>query len=328
MIIKSFDLNKIKSSKSNFFLVYGKNEGLKKKIIEENLLHKNDNKLERFDENEIINNFENFLSSLLTKSFFEEKRSILISRVSDKILKVFEDIEDKKIEDIKIILNAPILDKKSKLRSFFEKQKEIVCIPVYNDENYTLSLIANDFFKKNKIQISRETINLLVDRCAGDRINLDTELEKISLFLKDKNKITVEEVMTLTNLSENYDISDIADSCLSKNSTKINKILSENNFGEEDCIIIIRTLLAKSKRLKTLQEEMLRNKDIDLAISNFKPPIFWKDKAVVKIQMQKWKFNDIENFIYKLSDLELLVKKNYSNSINLTSNFILENSFQ
>ena len=327
MIIKSFDLNKINSSKSNFFLVYGKNEGLKKKIIEENLLHKNDNKLERFDENEIINNFENFLSSLLTKSFFEEKRSILISRVSDKILKVFEDIEDKKIEDIKIILNAPILDKKSKLRSFFEKQKEIVCIPVYNDENYTLSLIANDFFKKNKIQISRETINLLVDRCAGDRINLDTELEKISLFLKDKNKITIEEIMTLTNLSENYDISDIADSCLSKNSTKISKILNENNFGEEDCIIIIRTLLAKSKRLKTLLEEILQNKDIDLAISNFKPPIFWKDKTVVKGQIQKWKLKDIENFIYKLSDLELLVKKNYSSSINLTSNFVIENSF-
>ena len=327
MIIKSFDLNKIKSSKSNFFLVYGKNEGLKKKIIEENLLHKNDSKLERFDENEIINNFENFISSLLTKSFFEEKRSILISRVSDKILKVFEDIEDKKIEDIKIILNAPILDKKSKLRSFFEKQKEIVCIPVYNDENYTLSLIANDFFKKNKIQISRETINLLVDRCAGDRINLNTELEKISLFLKDKNKITIEEIMTLTNLSENYDISDIADSCLSKNSTKISKILNENNFGEEDCIIIIRTLLAKSKRLKTLLEEILQNKDIDQAISNFKPPIFWKDKTVVKGQIQKWKLKDIENFIYKLSDLELLVKKNYSSSINLTSNFVVENSF-
>ena len=327
MIIKSFDLNKINSSKSNFFLVYGKNEGLKKKIIEENLLHKNDNKLERFDENEIINNFENFLSSLLTKSFFEEKRSILISRVSDKILKVFEDIEDKKTEDIKIILNASILDKKSKLRSFFEKQKEIVCIPVYNDENYTLSLIANDFFKKNKIQISRETINLLIDRCAGDRINLDTELEKISLFLKDKNKITIEEIMTLTNLSENYDISDIADSCLSKNSTKISKILNENNFAEEDCIIIIRTLLAKSKRLKTLLEEILQNKDIDQAISNFKPPIFWKDKTVVKGQIQKWKLKDIENFIYKLSDLELLVKKNYSSSINLTSNFVVENSF-
>ena len=327
MIIKSFDLNKIKSSKSNFFLVYGKNEGLKKKIIEENLLHKNDSKLERFDENEIINNFENFISSLLTKSFFEEKRSILISRVSDKILKVFEDIEDKKTEDIKIILNASILDKKSKLRSFFEKQKEIVCIPVYNDENYTLSLIANDFFKKNKIQISRETINLLVDRCAGDRINLDTELEKISLFLKDKNKIKIEEIMTLTNLSENYDISDIADSCLSKNSTKISKILNENNFAEEDCIIIIRTLLAKSKRLKTLLEEILQNKDIDQAISNFKPPIFWKDKTVVKGQIQKWKLKDIENFIYKLSDLELLVKKNYSSSINLTSNFVVENSF-
>ena len=323
MIIKSFDLNKIKSSKSNFFLVYGKNEGLKKKIIEENLLYKNDSKLERFDENEIINNFENFLSSLLTKSFFEEKRSILISRVSDKILKVFEDIEDKNTEDIKIILNASILDKKSKLRSFFEKQKEIVCIPVYNDENYTLSLIANDFFKKNKIQISRETINLLVDRCAGDRINLDTELEKISLFLKDKNKITIEEIMTLTNLSENYDISDIADSCLSKNSTKISKILNENNFGEEDCIIIIRTLLAKSKRLKTLLEEILQNKDIDQAISNFKPPIFWKDKENVKKQANSWDLNDLKEVIYKINDLELAVKTNSNQSLNLVSDFVI-----
>ena len=326
MIIKSYEINKIKNSKSNIFLVYGKNEGLKNKIIEQDILSKSESKLERLEESEIINNFEDFLSSLLTKSFFQDQRSILISRASDKILKVIEEIIDKDIKDIKIIINGSILDKKSKLRNLFEKNKNVICIPVYSDENNTLSFIANEFFKKNKVSISRETINLLVERCAGDRIYLNNELEKISTFLKDNNKISVEEILHLTNLSENYEMSDVADSCLSKNKNKIIKILNENNFAEEDCLIIIRTLLSKSKRLKILSEELVKNNDLNETISNYKPPIFWKDKEIVKKQMQIWNVKGIENFIYKLNDLELIVKKNYSSSINLTSNFVLENS--
>ena len=197
---------------------------------------------------------------------------------------------------------------------------------MYSDENNTLSFIASEFFKNNKISISRETINLLVERCAGDRIYLNNELEKISIFLKDNNKISVEEILKLTNLSEDYEISDVADSCLSKNKNKIIKILNENNFAEEDCLIIIRTLLSKSKRLKILSEELVKNNDLNETISNYKPPIFWKDKEIVKKQMQIWNVKGIENFIYKLNDLELIVKKNYSSSINLTSNFVLENS--
>ena len=326
MIIKSFEERKIRDSTASFILIYGKNDGLKKKIIDEDIVKNKEISIEKFEENEIINTSDNFIASLLTKSFFQKKRYILISRTSEKILKIVQEILDKKIEDITIIINCSVLDKKSKLRNFFDKEKKVVCIPVYNDENNTLSLIVNNFFKKYKIPISQETINLLVERCAGDRQNLNNELEKISLFLKSKDKIDLEDILTLSNLSENYEISDLADNCLSKNTKKITKILNENNFNDEDCILIIRTIISKSKRLRLLHEELKINNDINQIILKFKPPIFWKDKEIVKKQIQKWSLRDIENFIYKLSELELSVKKNYNSSLNLMSNFIIENS--
>ena len=216
MIIKSFEIDKIKSLKNNIFLIYGKNEGLKTQIINDTIVKVSREKIERFDEHEVIVNFENFISYLMNKSFFQEKRFIVISRISEKIIKLVNEILDKNIDDVMLIINSGNLDKKSKLRSFFEKENNLVCIPVYDDEQNTLSFIANDFFKNKKILISRESINLIVERCAGDRQNLNLELNKISLFMKGKDKISSNEIIKITNLAENYSISELADNCLSK----------------------------------------------------------------------------------------------------------------
>ncbi len=324
MIIKSFELNKIDLKKNQFFLLYGENQGLKNEIIEKKFKFNHSKNIYNYDEAEVLNNEANFFDNILSKSFFENEKLIIINRSSDKIKNVIEEIVEKKIEEVTLVLNANILDKKSKLRTFFEKNKELICIPFYADNNQTLVGIVSDFFRKNKIAISQQAINLIVERCRGDRQNLNNELQKIQSFLKNKKTIEINEILKLTNLAENYDVSELVDGCLAKNKKKTINILNENNYSLEDCIIIIRTFLIKSKRLLKLSKNSTKTKNIDEVISSFKPPIFWKDKDIIKQQMKSWSHENIENLIYKISQVELLIKKNSNNSINILSDFIIE----
>jgi len=323
MIIKAYEHQKIKKIKNNIFLFYGENDGYKSHVINGIFIDNYKGNVERFDESEILNNFENFISSLINKSFFDDLKLIIISRVSEKIVKLIDELLDRKINDVTIVLNASNLEKKSKLRSIFEKDKKLICVPFYKDDNRTLVQLANNFFKNNKISISQEIVNLIVERSSGDRINLNNELNKISLFLLNKEKINIDEVIKLTNLAENYSISELADNCLSKNIKKINKIFNENAFSVDDCIIIVRNLLSKTKRLLEIKKINNSNKNIEQVISDYKPPIFWKDKEIVKNQASKWSLKDTEKLIYKIHDIELMVKKNYYSSLNIISDFIL-----
>jgi len=323
MIIKAFEHQKIKNNNNKIFLFYGENDGYKNQVINDIFINNFKGDIERFEENEIINNFENFTLSLRNKSFFSKFKLILITRVSEKIIKLIDELLNKEVDDIKIILNAQILEKKSKLRSLFEKEKNLICVPFYRDDNKKLSQLANNFFKNNKISISQEIVNLIVERSSGDRINLNNELNKISLFLLDKGKINIEDVIKLTNLAENYSISELADNCLSKNINKINKIFNENIFSVDDCMLIVRTLLSKSKRLLEIKKINNSNKNIELIITNYKPTIFWKDKEIVRNQVSKWSLKDAEKLIYKIHDVELTIKKNYYSSLNILSDFIL-----
>ena len=322
MIIKAYEHQKIKKIKNNIFLFYGENDGYKNYVTKDIFIDNYKGNIERFDESEILNNFENFISSLINKSFFDELKLILISRVSEKIIKLIDELLDRKINDVTIVLNANNLEKKSKLRSIFEKNKNLICVPFYKDNNRTLIQLANNFFKNKKIHISQEIVNLIVERSSGDRINLNNELNKISLFLLNKEKINIEDVIKLTNLAENYSISELADNCLSKNIKKINKIFNENVFSVDDCILIVRTLLSKSKRLFEIKKINSSNKNIEQIISNYKPPIFWKDKEIVKNQVSKWNLKDAEKLIYKIHNIELMIKKNYYSSLNIVSDFI------
>ena len=323
MIIKSYEIKKLEKNDVNLVLLYGDNEGYKQKIIDEFFIKSFDGEIQKYEEDEIFLNYNDFMSNLLNKSFFSDRKIIIFSRTSEKILKFIEEIIEKKIDDIKIIINSKTLDKKSKLRSFFEKQENCACIPFYEDDEKTLYQIANNFFNGNKISISREMMNLIVERCRGDRQNLYNELEKISSLLFSKKKIGIDDLIKLTNLAENYSISELSDNCLAKNIGKVNKILNENKFSDDECILILRTLLFKTKRLLELSKNNTNNKNIDQTISSFRPPIFWKDKQIVKNQIMSWKINDIENLIVKIKNTEIEVKKHASNSLYLVFDFIL-----
>ena len=287
MIIKSFEFNKIDLKKNNFFLFFGENEGLKKEIIESNFKNNYPKKTFYYDESEVLNNKSNFFEEILSKSFFENEKLIIINRSTDKITSIIEEIQEKKINDLVLILNSGSLEKRSKLRLLFEKNKEIICIAFYEDNNQTLSSLASQFFRNNKIQISQQAINLIINRCRGDRQNLKNEINKIESFIKNKKRIEISEILQLTNLAENYSVTELVDNCLAKNKNKTLNILNENNYNLEDCIIVIRTMLAKSKRLLKLFQEIKISNNIDSAISSIKPPIFWKDKQIVKDQINK-----------------------------------------
>ena len=321
MIIKSFEINKINFDQNKLVLFYGKNEGFKNEAT--NNLIKDKDEVTKYEEKEVLENINDFIESILSKSLFESEKIIIIKRVTDKILKIIDEIDSKNIEDIKIILNADNLEKKSKLRSLFEKDKKYICVPFYPDTDQTLSKLTFNFLKKKNISISQSNINLIVNKCNGDREILLNELNKIEYFSKNGKKITAENIAKLTNLIENHGISELIDNCLAKNKKKIVNILNENNFNNEDCILITRTFLNKAKKILKLSSEFQNNKNIDLTISSAKPPIFWKDKEITKQQIYKWTPENIKQLIYKLSEIELLIKKNINNSINLITDFIL-----
>ena len=326
MIQRAFEINKINLNKYNFYLFYGENEGYKNEIIKNKFEKLYSNKVYKYDEKELLEKKDEFFSSILTKSFFENDKLIIISRATDKIKDIIEEIFLKKIGDIKIILSASILEKKSKLRNYFEKNKDTICIAFYGDTNQTLSGIAINFLRENKISLSQEIINLIIERCKGDRENLNNELKKIENYAKSERRISIEDILKLTNLAENYNASELTDNCLAKNIKKTANILNENNYSNEDCILIVRTLLTKAKRLLKLQEEVKKNKNIEQVITNFKPPIFWKDKEIVKQQINHWPLEKINNMIENINEIELLIKKNSTNSLNILSNFIISQS--
>ena len=326
MILKSFELGKSKLEDCNFYLFYGDNEGLKEETIINFFEKKYQGRVYRYEEKEILDNLSDFYNSVLTKSFFDNEKLIVINRVSDKIKVVIEELIEKKPEDIQFILNSKNLEKKSTLRKIFEKERSIICVPFYEDNNQALNSIVSQFFRNKKIPISQQLINILIERSRGDRKNLNNELHKIENFSLDKKSINLQEIIKLTNLSDNYSASELVDHSLAKNTRKTVTILSENNYSDEDNIIVIRTLLTKLKRLLKIHELIDEKNNIDQAISSFKPPIFWKDKPLVIQQTRSWKKWEIKNLIYESNEIELLIKKNSTIGKNILSDFIINNS--
>ena len=323
MIIKVFEFNKLKTSNYKFYLFYGKNEGLQNEIIKKYFVDKFEGQVDKYDENEFISNSETIFSELLNKSLFENEKILIISRVSEKILKYIEELSEKNLNDLKIILKSAPLEKRSKLRNYYEKNKTHIIIPTYEDNEKSLSALAISFLNENKIKISRETLNLLINRASGERQNLQSELDKILNYSQTNTTISFDVINKLSNLSENYEVNELANNYLAKNTKNVSKILNENNYSNEDCILILRTLLNKSKKLLEIIKKNEQLKNIDQVLSSTKPPIFWKDKENIKIQAKSWKLKDLKNKIYEMNNVETLIKSNSKNSLNIICDFIV-----
>lgn len=324
MLKKVFEINKKTLEKTSYFLFYGENEGSKREKILEILVNINKENIQKYDEKEILENEKTFFENILSKSLFEDKKFIIIKRATDKIVKIINEILDRDIKDIVIIVDAHLLEKRSKLRLIFEKEKNLICVPFYKDTEQILSNFTKSFLRENNISLSQSDINLVITKCNGDRGILINELTKIKLFTVKNKKVSTEDILRLTNLIENYSINELIDNCLAQNYSKTVKILNENNFASEESIVIIRTFLSKAKKILNLSIDYQRNNDLELTLKNSRPPIFWKDKEITKKMLIKWQPNNIKKLIYKISNTELQIKRNLNNSINLITNFIYE----
>ena len=326
MIIKYFEFEKINIKKTNFILLHGKNEGLKNQEINK-LKNKISKKTKNYDEKQILENTDRFIEDLMNGSLFDESKIIIINRASDKLFHTIEDLIERKIEDTIFIFNCEILEKKSKIRNLFEKSKDkLISIAFYPDNYETLSKLAQSFIRSEKISLSNENLNLIINKCNNDRKNLLNELEKVSIFSKTKKNITNEEIQKLVNLNENHSVNELINFCLAKNKKQTLNILNENNYSNEDVIIIIRTMLKKTKTLLNLILQFKINKDLNITINNSKPPIFWKEKEIVKLQIKAWSLDKVKDLIREINDLELLLKKRPIKPINFISNFLIEKS--
>ncbi len=323
MIIKSFNLHGINKKNSNFFLFYGENEGLKEEELNKFFIKDFKGEVIKYDENQILDNKESFFETCLNESLFESEKIISVSRVSSKSYEIIKELIDRRIHNKKIVLNAGVLEKKSKIRQLFEKDQNLICVAFYQDNNLSLVRVANSFFRENKISISNENINLIIEKCSGDRKNLQNEMQKILNFCFEKKKITREEILKLINLYDDENYFELVDNFLAKNHKKVSRIINNNSFTKNDSIIIIRSFLSRLKRLDGLKKMSIEKGNVDQAITLFKPPIFWKEKEIVKEQINSWSKSDISILIEEVHKLEIEFKKNSNLSNNLIYDFML-----
>ena len=324
MIIKHYEIQNNLRKQVNCYLFYGLNTGLIEETINKRLKPIFSKNVFNYDESEILNNIDSFKESLLNKSFFEEDKLVIISRVTDKLLDLIKNLIEIKDLSLKIILKSNNLEKKSRLRNFFEKSKDLIVVPFYEDNYQTLLMLTQNFFRENKIKISSQNINYIVEKSRGNRISLKNDMQKIKIFSQTKSSIEFEDILRLTSSAENYNISELVDQCLVKNKKKTTNILNENISSTEDNILILKSFLYKLKRLKKLKIEFENKKNLDLTLSSFKPPIFWKDKDIIKQQLNMWSLTDIQLYIQEINNLEITIKKNSQISNQIINNFINE----
>ena len=325
MIVKLIEIKKKVKKINNFFLLYGGNEGLIEETIKKVFSNDTSKKIYKYNENEILENTNNFESLIFNKSFFDENKLIIVNGSTDKILPLIKDMLEKKPEDVDIILKSKALEKKSKLRAYFEKNNNVNIVAFYDDNRQTLLALTENYFKNQKIKISHESLNLLIERSRGNRIILNNEIEKIINYSASKKNLRLEDLIKITNLAEDYDTGEIVNQYLLKNRKKIANLINENSFSPTDNILLLKTFLYKLKRLKKIKLESNDKKNLDNVLLYFKPPIFWKEKEIIKQQLKCWTLNQINLKIKKINYLELLIKKNSEISAEIINNFVLDN---
>ena len=323
MIIKSYEISKKKLDNFYLFLFYGENEGLKKDLIEL-IINKNNNKqkIHKFEESEILNNPDNIYNLIFSGSLFDSFKICYIYKISEKSLPFIMDIMKKKPVDIIIFCVSGNLEKKSKIRNLFEKEKELICVPCYSDTQLDLNRILNNELKDLNIKLSQEAANLIINRAGGDRQNLKNEINKIKNYCLNKKTISIEEVKILTNLANNFENDEIVNFSLCGEKKRLKRMMEDNNFSSTDSFMLQKILNKKIHRLIKIKILQQNEKNADSAINLIKPPVFWKEKEIVKKQAVIWSLNRLYKIMDKLNNIELTSKKNYEIGINITLDYL------
>ena len=314
MIIKSYEIEKNPSNflKGKLFLLYGENDGLKKDIKEliKKHLQERDIEILSFFESDIEKSQENFYNSIYNGSLFGDKKIIIINNGTDKIINQMEFVVEKNPENIFLIILSDVLEKKSKLRILFEKNTNLSCVPCYLDNERDLERIARYELQKEKINLSKEIINFLVEQSNNNRGSLKNEINKIKVLLKNKKELNINEIKALISFSGEIKSDNFINHCLCGNISEYKKMLTELYSNATNQIFLLRILSNKIQKLLKIKENENNYESLDILLNSSKPPIFWKEKPMVKKQITIWSLSDLKLSINKINTTELMCKKN------------------
>ena len=329
MILKSYEIEKTSFSFKNkkVFLIYGENLGLKKNIkflIKESIDKNSNYESANLHEDDILKDQNIFYDFIYSGSLFTTQKILFINNCTDKLLKYIEDIIIKFPEDITLVLTSNLLEKKSKLRNFFEEKENLFCIPCYFDTEKNLQIIAQKKFYNSKKNISNESLNLIIRKSGGDRDYLLNEIEKILLFAENKERIEYDEVKNLISSANEIKSDNLINTCLCGNLEEFKKYFSELYINSSNQILILKILSNKIQRLIKIKEKNENAQNLDFLINNLRPSIFWKEKPLLKIQLGLWNLKNLKNKILELNKIEFLCKKNPKSSSIILSNFLID----
>ena len=310
MILKSYIVEKnigiLRGYKAT--LIHGENNGIKDDIKETIKDQNKDSEVITFFESDILKN--NFLyENIVNQSLFAERKIIFIHQASDKILNHITECLEKINKNIQMYVFSENLEKKSKLRSCFEKDKELAIFPCYEDNERTLITYVDKELKDFK-GISGEIINLIINNSNMDRRIIKSELIKIKVFFMGK-KINKEQILEILNINSSGSFDIIRDKALTGEKEKINKLLSKTQILNEEVFFYLNNLNYRIMRLYEIMQQSENNKNnYEKIIEALKPPIFWKDKPIMLQQLKKWSLKELEKIMSKIQEAETLMKKN------------------
>ena len=310
MIFKSYILENNLQTIANFkvFLFYGENQGLKKDFKEKLKSTYKKNDLLNFIQSDIIKNKEILLNEVSNKSLFNERKIIFVDQVNDKILDNFEELINQ-ITTEKIFLFADILDKKSKLRNLFEKNKTLGVVPCYLDNETSIRKIIVEGLKTNK-GLSNQMINVIVQNTGFDRYKVDNEIKKIISYFGVNGELNLEKIEALLNIRSNDDFGTLRDEAIKGNKINTNKLLSDTVLEQENNIYNLNSINQRFYKLKEIESLKDSNSSIETIISNLRPPIFWKDKPIIIEQLKKWNKDKINKALNETYKTEIMIKSN------------------
>ena len=310
MILKSYIVEQNVAMLKDYraTLIYGQNAGIKDDIKEAiKGLNKN-SEIITFFENDILKN-NSLYENIFNQSLFSEKKVILIQEASDKIFNLITECLEKESNNVQIYIFSESLEKKSKLRSWFEKDPKSAIFPCYEDNDRTLISYVNKELKGYS-GLSGEITNLIISNSNMDRKIIKSELVKIKFFFIEK-KINMKEIIEVLNIKSDSGFDQIRDKALSGEKEKINKLLSETEILNEEAFFYLNILNYRINRLKTLFEKSQNNvNNFEQALESLRPTVFWKDKPIILQQLRKWSQKKVEEIITKIAKTEALMKKN------------------
>lgn len=324
MIFKSFELNFKKLLDKNFFLIYGENLSLISEIEEKIIKEAIQNirlRVKRYQEEELLKNPEIIYKLVSSNSLFEEEELTIISKTSEKIIDLFSDDIMNQCQK-KIIFTSSLLAKKSKLRTFAENSKNFACIPCYNDTPEQLQIILTKKLKENNVSISRKLLNSIFETNTLNRKDISDVIEKVQLLQKTFpiNEETLKNIFYSSNENDNFEIINY---CLLGDTKNIKKILANVYFQGVNFIELLAALKYKINKLINILESNNNNLNIGQLVESYKPQIFWKDKIIIKNQLNRWSTKELYKLQKIIFETEIICKRNYEISATILQNFIV-----